>query len=202
MYLSLFSHSPAEGHLDYIHALAIMNKAAINIHTIQKSCFLVFTKINWTLMSTQRPAYKCLLDVSVCWFILNYTLYIVYMGFSDGTVVKNLAINAGDTGLISGLGRCPGGGNGHPLQYSCLENPLDRGAWWVTVYNVTESRTQLSTHACIFCVYNEYHTKYILNIKILKKKFVKWENEEEKITENFALPRGSNLLPPLPSLIN
>ena len=54
--------------------------------------------------------------------------------FPDGTVVKNLPANAGDardTGLISGLGRSPGVGNGNPLQYFCLENPIDRGAWWV-----------------------------------------------------------------------
>ena len=41
--------------------------------------------------------------------------------------------DTGDTGLIPGSGRCPGGGNGNPLQYSCLENPMDRGAWWTTV---------------------------------------------------------------------
>ena len=54
--------------------------------------------------------------------------------FPDGTVVKNLPANVGDardTGLISGLGRSPGVGNGNPLQYFCLENPIDRGAWWV-----------------------------------------------------------------------
>ena len=49
-------------------------------------------------------------------------------------VVKNLPADAGDMGLISGLGRFPGGGHGNPLQYSCLENPMDRGAWRSTVY--------------------------------------------------------------------
>ena len=66
------------------------------------------------------------------------------MGFSDGTVVKNASANVGDTrdvGLIPGSGRSPGGGNGNPLQYSCLENPMDRGAWWATVHGVTESDT-------------------------------------------------------------
>ena len=47
-------------------------------------------------------------------------------------VVKNLPANAGDTGSISGLGRSPGVGNGNPLQYSCLENPMDRRDWWAT----------------------------------------------------------------------
>ena len=55
------------------------------------------------------------------------------MGFPGGTVVKNLPANAGDArdaGLIPGLGRSPGAGNGNPLQYSCLENPVDNGAWY------------------------------------------------------------------------
>ena len=52
--------------------------------------------------------------------------------------VKNLPTNAGDLGLIPGLGRLPGEGNGYLLQYSCPENPMDRGAWQATVYGVTE----------------------------------------------------------------
>ena len=59
-------------------------------------------------------------------------------------VVKNLLADAGDTGnigLIPGSGRSPGGGHGSPLQYSCLENPVDRGAWWATVHGVSQSRT-------------------------------------------------------------
>ena len=56
-------------------------------------------------------------------------------------MVKNLPANAGDirdVGSISGLGRSPGGGNGNPLQYSCLENPMDRGVWLATVHGVTK----------------------------------------------------------------
>ena len=53
-----------------------------------------------------------------------------------GSVVKNLPTNAGDAGSIPGLGRCPGEGNGNPLQYSCLENSMDRRAWWAAVYGV------------------------------------------------------------------
>ena len=55
------------------------------------------------------------------------------MSISDGTVVKNPPTNAEDTGLIPRSGRFPGEGNGNPLQYSCLANPIDRGAWWATV---------------------------------------------------------------------
>ena len=61
-------------------------------------------------------------------------------------VVKNPPGSAGDirdTDLIPGLGISPGGGQGHPLQYSCLENPLDRGSWWATVYGVAKSQTRL-----------------------------------------------------------
>ena len=61
------------------------------------------------------------------------------MGFPGGKVIKNLPVNAGDTegaGLIPGLGRSPGEENSNPLQYSCLENPMDRGSWQTTVHGV------------------------------------------------------------------
>ena len=61
--------------------------------------------------------------------------------------VKDLPANAEDIrdmGSIPGLGNSPGGGNGNPLQYSCLENPMDRGAWWATVHGVAKSQTLLS----------------------------------------------------------
>ena len=64
--------------------------------------------------------------------------------FPGGTEGKVSACNAGDPGSIPGSGRSPGEGNGNPLQYSCLENPMDRGAWWATVHGVAKSRTQLS----------------------------------------------------------
>ena len=53
-------------------------------------------------------------------------------------------LEAGDLGLIPGSGRSPGGGSGNPLQYSCLENSMDKGAWWATVHGVTKSRTRMS----------------------------------------------------------
>ena len=55
-----------------------------------------------------------------------------------GSAGKESACSAGDVGLIPGLGRSPGEGNGNPFQYSCLENPIDRGAWWATVQGVTK----------------------------------------------------------------
>jgi len=61
-----------------------------------------------------------------------------------GSNVKESACNAGELGSIPGSGRSPGEGNGNPLQYPCLENPMDRGTWWATVHEVTRSQTQLS----------------------------------------------------------
>ena len=66
------------------------------------------------------------------------------LGFPGGSESKESACNAGDPGLIPGLGRSPGEGNDNLLQYSCLENPMDRGAWRATVHEVAKSRTQLS----------------------------------------------------------
>ena len=62
-------------------------------------------------------------------------------GFSGGSDRKKSACNAGDTSSIPGLRRCPGEGNGNPLQYSCLENLMDRGAWRATVHGFAKSRT-------------------------------------------------------------
>ena len=66
------------------------------------------------------------------------------MGFPGGSVGKNPPADAGNRGPIPGWGRSPEGGNGNPLQYSCLGNPTDRGAWWATVYGVAKSWKQLS----------------------------------------------------------
>ena len=60
-------------------------------------------------------------------------------GFPGGSVVKNLPTNAGESVSVPGLGRSPGKGNSNPLQYPCLENPMDRGAWQATVHRVTKS---------------------------------------------------------------
>ena len=70
-------------------------------------------------------------------------------GFLGGSEVKAFACNAGDLGLIPGSGKSPGEGNDNPLQYFCLENPMDGGAWWASVHGVTRSQTGLSnfTHS-------------------------------------------------------
>ena len=73
----------------------------------------------------------------------NYTKTFHVEGFPGGSDGKESACNAGDLGLIPGSGGSPGGGNGNPLQYFCLKNPLDRGSWQVTVHRVSQSQTWL-----------------------------------------------------------
>ena len=95
-----------------------------------------------------------------------------FKGFPGGAVVKNPPANAGDTGdagLIPGLERSPGVGNGNRLQYSCLGNPIDRGAWQTTVHGVEKSQTRLSMHTHMvsfkkrkfghkhLCAHEKYH---------------------------------------------
>ena len=72
------------------------------------------------------------------------------MGFPGGSDGKASVCSAGDQGLIPGLGRSPGEGNGNPLQYSCLENTMDGGAWQATVHGVLKSWTQLSDFTFTF----------------------------------------------------
>ena len=71
--------------------------------------------------------------------MLSVAKYVLFnRGFPGGLVVKSLPANAGDAGSIPGLGRTPGEGNGNPFPYSCLENPMDRGAWWARDHGVAK----------------------------------------------------------------
>ena len=85
-------------------------------------------------------------------------------GFPGGSEDKASACNAGKPGSIPGLGRSPGEGNGNPLQYSCLEKPMDRGAWQATVHGVAKSRTRLSNFTFTFTF-----KRIIDHIKIISK---------------------------------
>ena len=78
-----------------------------------------------------------------------FSFLIFANGGSDGKVST---CSAGDPGSIPGLGRSPGEGNGNPLQYSCLENSMDWGAWWATVCGVAKNRTRLSVFTFTFSV--------------------------------------------------
>ena len=88
------------------------------------------------------------------------------MGLPGGSVGKESTCNTGDLGLIPGLGRSPGEGNGNTLQYSCLENPMDRGAWQATVHEVTRVGHNLATKPPNSCCV------FIPNFLLLQVKFV------------------------------
>ena len=95
--------------------------------------------------------------------------------------LKCLPCNAGDLGSIPGSGRSPGEGNGNPLQYSCLENPMDRGAWWATVHGVAKSRTQLSDF--IFYLYSFPDGSVVKNLPGMQGTWVQslgWKDPLEK----------------------
>ena len=79
------------------------------------------------------------------------------LGYLDSSVSKESTCNAGDPGSIPGLGRSPGEGNSNSFQYSCLGNPMDRGAWWATVHGIARIRHELAT-------------KYKTALKIMFKK--------------------------------
>ena len=91
------------------------------------------------------------------WFPWRNGITLVYEEYRDflgSSVVKNLPANAGDIrdmGLIPAWGRSPWGGHDNPPQYSCLENPVNRGAWWATVHGVTKSQTQLQQLSMYTC---------------------------------------------------
>ena len=89
------------------------------------------------------------------WCAMLHGVTKMTLGFGNGdSEVKVSACNAGDLGLIPGLGRSPGEGNGNLLQYSCLENPLDGGAWRAAVHGVTKSRTRLKHLARTHTLYS------------------------------------------------
>ena len=93
-------------------------------------------------------------------------------GFLGSSVIKNPTANAGDADSIPMSGRSPGGGNGTPLQYSCLENPMDRGPWWAMVHTVAKSQTRLqrlSTHSAdpTESEFSTLFSSFILKIKPL-----------------------------------
>ena len=88
--------------------------------------------------------------------LIFYVCLLIRRDFPGGSVVKKPPANAGDVRVVdsfSGLGRSPGGGHGNPLQCSCLDNPMDRGAWGVTVHEVAKRQTRLrdSTERKIIC---------------------------------------------------
>ena len=117
-----------------------------NLHSYSLGMWvLIFVIINYAVMNFIY--YACWgIEASTCFlrtFIhsANIEHLLRVWGFSGGSDGKESACNVGDPGLIPGSGRSSGEGNGNPLQYSCLENPMDKGSWWVTVHGVTKSQT-------------------------------------------------------------
>ena len=99
--------------------------------------------MSWAIRRGQKCAGVPPLGINYSDSILeNHVTYCV--GLPCNSDSKESTCNAGNLDSISGSGRSPGGGYGHPLKYSCLENPMDRGAWWATVHGVSKSQTQLS----------------------------------------------------------
>ena len=104
---------------------------------------LFFTRLNLQLVIiSSSPTQLC--KKSKEKELMFTEMFIEFEGFSGGSDGKESACNAGNPGLISGWGRAPGEGHDNPLQYSCLENPMDKGAWQATAPGVTNSRTPLS----------------------------------------------------------
>ena len=118
------------------------------------------------MSSTEYVIYERIIFTYLAGLLLSVVYYFSYLYwavsiikvvlFPGGSEVKASACNAGDLDSIPVSGRSPGEGNVSPLQYSCLENPMDRGAWWATVHGVAKSRTRLSDFT--FFHYSYYYS--------------------------------------------
>ena len=108
-------------------------------------------KIPWTEKPNGPQLYIQMLHITYVYVVrTNYNPYTTYWASQVVPVVKNPPANAGDAGSIYGLGRSPTEENDNLLQYSCLENSMDRGAWRVIVHGVTKSQTQLSSECTYY----------------------------------------------------
>ena len=120
-----------------------------------------------------------------------------WQGLAWGSEGKESAFSVGNPGLIPGLGRSPGGGNGNPLQYSCLENSMDRGAWWATVHGVKKNQTWLSNSQHILMTHTVESSPELL---LLDHNFEIWcllvhtlLRSDEKGTVMFCPPHPTRL---------
>ena len=118
---------------------------------------LISFRIDWFDLLAVQGNLKSLLQhqslkASTFWHSAFFMIQLShpYMTTGKGSEVKVSACNAGDLGLIAGSGRSPEEEKGNPLQYSCLENPMDRGAWWATVHRIAKSQTGLSDFTFTF----------------------------------------------------
>ena len=143
----------------FILFVGVMNGLSLLLHLLIDFFVLIYILLpSWNhllfeFIIDSLGLSKCTLSRNKDNFTYYFPILILLIGLPQWLSGKESACNAGasgDAGLIPVLGRSPGGGHGNPLQYSCLENPMDRGAWSVTVHKVAKSWTQLkqlSTHA-------------------------------------------------------
>ena len=123
--------------------------------------------IRFSVLCVKHDAWDMVESQCICVGWRTQRLLEIFSFHLIGSDSKKSACNAGaagDVNSIPGLERCPGGGHGNPLQYSCLENPMDRGAWWAIVHGVTKSWTWL----------NRLSTQWLLAIYYLYISFYQW----------------------------
>ena len=136
----------------------------------------------WTWMGSWPTTY-------VQNFPLGIWRTVVELGFPGGSESQEFACNARDLGSIPRLGRTPGEGNANSLQYSCLENPMDEGAWYATVHGVAKSRTPLSDFTFTFLIHEvSVNTKWNNVNKVLRSHTIHFNFHE------CALLTNSNIL--------
>ena len=126
------------GHCNYPLSMPLVEEHCLNLDVRKVSSASTVMKL-LTMADRRKHVHIC----RYSWCRYGYT-YGTYRGFPFGSDSEEAACSVGYPGLIPGSGRSPGEGNGTPLQYSCLENPMDGGAWRATVHRVTKSRTRLS----------------------------------------------------------
>ena len=118
------------------------------------------------------------------------------LGFLGGSAGEESACIAGDTGdlgSIPGSGRCPGGGHGNLLQYSCLENPMDRGAWWAAVHGVAKTQTQMAakrTHTTSFSRLGQQHKRDRRRSVFMREAYILVE-DSEPVSGPLMIPGGT-----------
>ena len=105
-----------------------------------KNTYRYRNKLNIISFQISHQMPMSLVSINICMYVCVY----IYMGFFGGSDGKESSCNAGDLGLIPGSGRCHEEAKSYSLQYFCLENSMDRGAWQATVHRVAKSQTQLS----------------------------------------------------------
>ena len=119
----------------------MLNRYNVNRHLCSVQIFILFT-YNLVLLISYTTEFS--LWFSSENYFISLVIFSMIQKFSN-SVDKESSCNAGDPGSIPGWGRSPGEGNGNPLQYYCLENPMDRGAWWATVHGAARVRHDLVT---------------------------------------------------------